>query len=123
VTHHTADTAAHRADAQIIWDYHQMRHELRPCSAAIGLGSHDLGVATFATDLFNRGLFKILVFSGGNSPTTADRFSRGAATDREPGLSRAGEPTPTLRRLGPGGNQLSLPSRRAGPRGVLSEPR
>ena len=41
------DTATdqHRADARFIWDYHQMNHQLRPCSAGIGLGSHDLGVA------------------------------------------------------------------------------
>ncbi|MDK0524035.1 YdcF family protein [Streptomyces sp. ML-6] len=30
--------------AKLIWDYHQMNHELRPVDVAIGLGSHDLGV-------------------------------------------------------------------------------
>ncbi|WP_067486334.1 YdcF family protein [Actinomadura hibisca] len=72
-------TAAHLADAQLIWDYHLMGHELKPCSAAIGLGSHDLGVATFAAELFHQGLFKTLVFSGGNSPTTVAYFPRGEA--------------------------------------------
>jgi uncharacterized SAM-binding protein YcdF (DUF218 family) len=67
------------ADAMIIWDYHQMRHELRPCSVGIGMGSHDLGVATLAADLFHAGLFPVLVFSGANSPTTAARFPRGEA--------------------------------------------
>lgn len=67
------------SDAQIIWDYHHMRHELRPCDAAIGLGSHDLGVATFAAELYKRGLFGMLIFSGANSPTTAARFPRGEA--------------------------------------------
>jgi uncharacterized SAM-binding protein YcdF (DUF218 family) len=79
VTSHDAITDAHRADAMTIWDYHQMHHELRPCSAAIGLGSHDLGVAAFAAKLYHRGLFPTLVFSGGNSPTTATRFPRGEA--------------------------------------------
>jgi hypothetical protein len=37
-------------DATLIWNYHQMGHRPRPCSAAIGLGSHDLGVATAAAD-------------------------------------------------------------------------
>ncbi len=69
----------HRADALVIWDYHQMHHPLRPCSAGIGLGSHDLGVATFAADLHHAGLFPVLVFTGGNSPTTAARFPRGEA--------------------------------------------
>ncbi len=66
-------------DAQTIWDYHQMGHELRPVDAAIGLGSHDLGVAKFAAELYHAGLFTLLVFSGGNSPTTAARFPRGEA--------------------------------------------
>lgn len=66
-------------DATLIWNYHQMGHEVRPCSAAIGLGSHDLGVATTAADLYRAGLFPVLVFSGGNSPTTRARFPRGEA--------------------------------------------
>lgn len=74
-----AITDAQRADAGIIWDYHQMHHQLRPCSAAIGLGSHDLGVASFAAELYRAGLFTVLVFSGANSPTTAKRFPRGEA--------------------------------------------
>lgn len=67
------------ADAKLIWDYHQLGHQLRPCSAGIGLGSHDLGVATFAAELYRAGLFPVLLFSGGNSPTTADVFPRGEA--------------------------------------------
>ncbi|WP_405596273.1 YdcF family protein [Streptomyces sp. NBC_01410] len=66
-------------DARLIWQYHQMGHPLRPCSAAVGLGSHDLGVATTAAELFRAGLFPVVVFSGGNSPTTAGRFPRGEA--------------------------------------------
>jgi uncharacterized SAM-binding protein YcdF (DUF218 family) len=68
-----------RADARAIWDYHQMHHPARPCSAGIGLGSHDLGVATLAADLYHAGLFPVLVFTGANSPTTAARFPRGEA--------------------------------------------
>ncbi|WP_225900480.1 YdcF family protein [Streptomyces sp. RLB3-17] len=66
-------------DAELIWDYHQMHHELRPCSAGIGLGSHDLGVASHTVDLYRQGLFPVLVFTGGNSPTTKARFPRGEA--------------------------------------------
>jgi uncharacterized SAM-binding protein YcdF (DUF218 family) len=66
-------------DAEGIWQYHQMGHELCPVDAAVGLGSHDLGVATFAAELYRSGLFPVLVFSGGNSPTTAARFPRGEA--------------------------------------------
>jgi uncharacterized SAM-binding protein YcdF (DUF218 family) len=76
---HSAVSDTHRADALVIWDYHQMHHPLRPCSAGIGLGSHDLGVATLAADLHQAGLFPVLVFTGANSPTTAARFPRGEA--------------------------------------------
>ena len=74
-----AASSQHHADAKLVWNYHQLGHQLRPCSAAIGLGSHDLGVATLAADLYLAGLFPVLVFSGGNSPTTAARFPRGEA--------------------------------------------
>ncbi|REK91543.1 YdcF family protein [Streptomyces inhibens] len=67
------------SDAKVIWDYHQMGHESRRCSAAICLGSHDLGAATFAAKQYHAGLFPVLVFSGGNSPTTAALYPRGEA--------------------------------------------
>ena len=75
-------------DAMLLWNYHQMGHVQRPCSAAIGLGSHDLGVATAAADLYHAGLFPVVVFSGGNSSTTRARFPRGEAVHyREHALS------------------------------------
>ncbi|MDJ0341763.1 YdcF family protein [Streptomyces sp. H10-C2] len=66
-------------DAKLIWDYHQMHHEIRTADVAIGLGSHDLGVAAFSAELYRAGLFPHLVFTGGNSPTTAQVFPRGEA--------------------------------------------
>lgn len=65
--------------AKLIWDYHRMQHELQPVDVAIGLGSHDLGVAAHSAGLYHAGLFPILVFTGGNSPTTAKVFPRGEA--------------------------------------------
>ncbi|WP_329016828.1 YdcF family protein [Streptomyces sp. NBC_01601] len=62
-----------------IWDYHQMHHQPRPVDVAIGLGSHDLGVATHSAGLYRAGLFPTLVFTGGNSPTTVGVFPRGEA--------------------------------------------
>jgi uncharacterized SAM-binding protein YcdF (DUF218 family) len=72
-------TEQHWQDAELIWDYHQVDHELSRCDAAIGLGSHDLGVAAYAVELYRAGWFPVLVFSGANSPTTASRFPRGEA--------------------------------------------
>jgi uncharacterized SAM-binding protein YcdF (DUF218 family) len=76
---HAVISDADRADAELIWEYHRMHHQPRPCSAAIGLGSHDLGVATFTAGLYRTGLFPVIVFTGANSPTTASRFPRGEA--------------------------------------------
>jgi uncharacterized SAM-binding protein YcdF (DUF218 family) len=66
-------------DARVLWEYHQLNHELRVCSAGIGLGSHDLGVAAEAARLFHAGLFPVLVFSGASTPTTYGRFPCGEA--------------------------------------------
>jgi len=67
------------ADARLLWDYHRMHHELRPCSVAVGLGSHDLGVANVTADLYRRGMAPVIVFTGSTSPTTRTRMPRGEA--------------------------------------------
>jgi uncharacterized SAM-binding protein YcdF (DUF218 family) len=68
-----------RADVETLWTYHDMHHELRPVDVCIGLGSHDLGVATYTAELYHRGLFGRIVFTGANAPTTIERFPRGEA--------------------------------------------
>ncbi|MFI5474954.1 YdcF family protein [Streptomyces cacaoi] len=67
------------SDAQKLWDFQQMGHEPRPCSVAVGLGSHDLGVADTTADLYHRGLFPLVVFTGATSRTTQERMPRGEA--------------------------------------------
>jgi uncharacterized SAM-binding protein YcdF (DUF218 family) len=67
------------ADAELVWEYHQLHHELRPCSAAIGLGCNDLGVAAYAAELYHRGLFPVIVFSGATSRDTRELFPCGEA--------------------------------------------
>jgi len=83
-----AISGADRADARVIWNFHQMGHELRACSAAITLGSLDLGVAATAAGLYHAGMFPVVVFTGATSAATNDRFPRGEATHyREHALS------------------------------------
>ncbi|GAA3929827.1 YdcF family protein [Streptomyces gulbargensis] len=72
-------SAGHRADAQVLWDFQRMGHTPRRCSVAVGLGSHDLGVAEVAAGLYLRGLVPLVVFTGANSPTTRERMPRGEA--------------------------------------------
>ncbi|GLW99532.1 YdcF family protein [Microtetraspora sp. NBRC 16547] len=87
-----AITEEHRQQAKLIWDYHQMRHSPRPCDVAIGLGSHDLGVATFSAQLYHEGMFPRLVFTGGNSPGTLAWFPRGEAVHFREHALRLGVP-------------------------------
>jgi uncharacterized SAM-binding protein YcdF (DUF218 family) len=56
-----------------------MGHEVRPCSVAIGLGSHDLGVADTTAALYQDGMAPLIVFTGATSRTTRDRMPRGEA--------------------------------------------
>lgn len=66
-----------------------MGHELRPCSVAIGLGSHDLGVADATVDLYHRGLMPLIVFTGATSRTTREAMPKGEAWHyRERALER-----------------------------------
>lgn len=84
-----AATSEHHADAKLIWDYHQLGHQLRPCSAGIGLGSHDLGVATLSAGLYRAGLFPVLVFSAATAPPppSASRAARPSTTPNTPSPS------------------------------------
>ncbi|MEU8698111.1 YdcF family protein [Streptomyces sp. NPDC048680] len=68
-----------RSDAQVLWDHHLMHHDPRPCSVAVGLGSHDLGVADAAVSLYRRGMTPLIVFTGATSRTTRARMPRGEA--------------------------------------------
>lgn len=66
-------------DARLVWDHHQMHHVPKPCSVAVGLGSHDLSVATAAAEAYKAGLVPLIVFTGANSPTSRARFPEGEA--------------------------------------------
>ncbi|MFJ9550751.1 YdcF family protein [Streptomyces erythrochromogenes] len=84
-------------DAELIWDFHQMHHEPRPCSVAVGLGSHDLGVADTTVDLYQRGMAPLIVFTGATSPTTRAKMPRGEAVHyRERALERGVPPEDVL---------------------------
>ncbi|MFI6869809.1 YdcF family protein [Nocardia sp. NPDC050406] len=68
-----------RPEVEILWEYTQLHHEMRPVDVGIGLGSHDLGVATHAADLYRQGMFPLVVFTGANAPSTVAAFPRGEA--------------------------------------------
>lgn len=68
-----------RADVETLWNYHDMHHTIRASDIGIGLGSHDLGVATFTAELYHQGVIPRIVFTGANAPTTIERLPRGEA--------------------------------------------
>ncbi|MHC3424720.1 YdcF family protein [Streptomyces sp. DT18] len=72
-------TAENWADAELLWNYQHMGHDVEPCSVALGLGSHDLGVADVAAALYLEGVTPLLVFTGATSKTTRERMPRGEA--------------------------------------------
>ncbi len=87
-THTVTLSPGIRDAVQTLWDYHDMHHQLTPTDVGIGLGSHDLGVATCAVNLYGAGLFPLIVFTGANATTTVERFPRGEAVHyREHALS------------------------------------
>ena len=85
-----------RADVETLWAYHDLHHALRPVDVCIGLGSHDLGVATYTAQLYQQGLFPQIVFTGANAPTTTERFPRGEAVHYRDHAISLGVPTETI---------------------------
>ncbi|AXX29416.1 YdcF family protein [Actinosynnema pretiosum subsp. pretiosum] len=75
----TAIPEQHHGDVLTLWDYHDMHHEVGPADIAIGLGSHDIGVAVRAVELHRDDVVPRLLFTGANAPTTVARFPRGEA--------------------------------------------
>ncbi|MFC8082085.1 YdcF family protein [Streptomyces sp. NPDC057340] len=84
------------ADTRRLWEYHQMGHTPRPCSVAIGLGSHDLGVADTAAELYERGMAPLIVFTGATSPTTRERMPRGEAVHYQERALELGVPSSAI---------------------------
>lgn len=68
-----------RADVETLWAYHDLRQQPRRCDVGIALGSRDLDVPIHTAEMFRQGMFPRIVFTGGNSPFTIERFPRGEA--------------------------------------------
>lgn len=62
--------------AQIIWDYHHLKHELKKAEAILVLGSHDLQVAEYAADVYLAGYAPLLICSGNLGHLTLGVFEK-----------------------------------------------
>src|SRR5882757_4092862 len=78
-----------RGDVEVLWDYNAMHHSVRSSEVGIGLGSHDSNVAVHAAELYHRGVFPLIVFTGANAPTTVERFraAKPCTSERSPSNS------------------------------------
>lgn len=65
--------------AKIIWDYHHLHQPLTKADCLFVLGSNDIRVAEYASDLFLQGYTPFIVFSGGIGELTKDIFTRSEA--------------------------------------------
>lgn len=65
----------HLTDVQLLWDYLQLRHELRPADVGIGLGSHDPTVPEVTVD--RRGLFPYMANRASTEPEGRERYRGG----------------------------------------------
>jgi len=65
--------------ARVVWEYHHVRHTLRPADCVIALGSHDTRVAERAARLILAGWAPLLVCSGGLGSLTSGIWSRSEA--------------------------------------------
>ena len=74
----------YRADVEALWDYHDMHHNIRPSDIGIGLGSHDLGVATFTAELYHQG---VLTDGSSKQASPADSSEPRRAAPGDPGTA------------------------------------
>jgi uncharacterized SAM-binding protein YcdF (DUF218 family) len=62
--------------AKLIWDYHHIDHKLRKADCIFVLGSHDIRVAEYASDLFLQRYAPYIIFSGGRGSLTIGTFKK-----------------------------------------------
>lgn len=60
----------------IVWEYHQMGHELKAADLIWALGSHDLRVADRVAELWHAGMAPLIVMSGGLGNFTERVFEK-----------------------------------------------
>lgn len=65
--------------AKIVWDYHQLNHQLRKADCIFVSGSHDTRVAEYAAELFLQGYAPYILFSGGFGRLTTGVFEKSEA--------------------------------------------
>lgn len=65
--------------AKIVWNYHHVNHQLQKADCIFALGSNDIRVAEYASNLFLKGYAPYIIFSGGSGALTKDIFNKAEA--------------------------------------------
>ena len=81
-----------KALAQVLWNYHRLRHDLVRSDAILVLCSHDLRVAERGAELFLEGWAPLLIFSGGLGSITRQLMTRPEADQFADVAERVGVP-------------------------------
>jgi len=66
-------------DAELIWNYLNVREEVSPADCILVLCSHDIRIAHYAANLFLTGKGKTLIFSGGTNSFTKKIYPKSEA--------------------------------------------
>ena len=64
---------------ETLWDYMQLKHELKPADCLFVMCSNDVRVAEHAAKLYHQKLAPLIVFSGGEGRFTDGLFEKSEA--------------------------------------------
>ncbi|MGR5421094.1 YdcF family protein [Vibrio sp. PNB22_4_1] len=64
---------------EILWDYMQLKHDVKPADCLFVMCSNDLRVAEYAAKLYQQNLAPLIVFSGGEGRFTDGLFEKSEA--------------------------------------------
>ncbi len=64
---------------ETLWDYMQLKHELKPADCLFVMCSNDIRVAEYAAHLYHQKLAPLIVFSGGEGRFTDGLFDKSEA--------------------------------------------
>lgn len=84
--------------AKILWDFNDMHTPLKKSDLIIGMGSHDIRVATYCAELYNKGYAPRILFAGNIGRLTREIFGRPEADIFAEEATRLGVPDKNILR-------------------------
>ncbi len=79
-----------------LWDYMQLKHELKPADCLLVMCSNDVRVAEYAAQLYHQKLATFIVFSGGTGRFTEGVFDKSEAETFADIAREAGVPSEAI---------------------------